>query len=110
MVNTEDSGNDILTNDEWDRLLDSLDIEQMEKNQAEATLRVDEYLRVEYKIPQNEEVKWETLCSIAQKQDEKNREIIQDVEEQQRQMRDAHEREMFILKLYQKQGPKRMEE
>ena len=117
MATTDNSSNNyVLTDDDWDRLLDSIDVDQMDREEAEANLRVEESLRADYEIPENEEVTWETVARYSQKQADKNKERIAEQNEQQQQIqlylqeiRDSRERELFIIELYEKYGPKGME-
>ena len=117
MADTNETSNYILTDDDWDQLIASVDVEQLDRDEAEANLRAENWLRADLEIPENEDVTWETVARYSQKKADKNQERIQEAEEQQRQfelylqeIRDSREREMFIIELYEKYGPMRIEE
>ena len=108
-------GNYVLSDHDWDRLIDSINVDEMDRQEAEANSRLEEELRNEYEIPLNTEVNWESVARYSQKQADKIKERIDEQNEQLRQiqlyledMRDAHERELFINELYQEQ--KKIEE
>ena len=116
MDNTNSNNNYVLTDDDWDQLIASVDVEQLDRDEAEANLRAENWLRADLEIPENEDVTWETVARYSQKKADKNQERIQEAEEQQRQfelylqeIRDSRERELFIIELYEKYGPKGME-
>ena len=108
--NDDNSNNYVLNDQDLDILIDSIDVDEMNRQEEEANSRLEEELRNEYQIPPDEEVNWASLARFSQKMVDKNRERIQEQKEQQRQfelylqdIRDEHERQLYIDQIYQEQ-------
>jgi hypothetical protein len=104
------SNNYVLNDQDLEILIDSIDVDEMNRQEEEANSRLEEELRNEYQIPPDEEVNWASLARFSQKMVDKNRERIQEQKEQQRQfelylqdIRDEHERQLYIDQIYQEQ-------
>ena len=117
MADTNETSNYILTEEDWDQLIAGVDVEQSDRDEAEANLRAENWLRADLEIPENIDVTWETVARFSQKQADRNKERIQEQKEHQQQIelylqeiRDSRERELFIIELYEKYGPRGMEE
>ena len=116
MADTNETSNYILTDEEWDQLIATVDVEQSDRDEADANLRAENWLRANLGIPEHIGVDWESVARFSQKQADRNKEKIEEQKEQQQQIelylqeiRDSRERELFIIELYEKYGPKGME-
>ena len=117
MADTNETSNYILTDEDWDQLIATVDVEQSDRDEAEANLRAENWLRANLGIPKNIDViDWETVAWFPQKQADRNKERIEEQKEHQQQIelylqeiRDSRERELYIIELYEKYGPMGME-
>ena len=85
------NGNDL----DWiDSIIDSnLDIDQMDRFQAEADLRIDEFLRNGHGLPRNLEIDWEILAQLSVEEAER-------LEDEERFLGEIESREIFIAEIY----------
>jgi hypothetical protein len=85
------NGNDF----DWiDSIIDSnLDIDQMEEAEAEADLRIDEFLRNGHGLPRNLEIDWEILAQLSVEEAER-------LHDEERFLEEVKSREIFIAEIY----------